>query len=183
MVNRNGSRGTTRTPRKAKEWAYIDETRLLLAANNDTIDLLAAYKTDLGVLQTRNLTIMRIIGRIQLQEFGDPVSSSYVSLRLGFLWLNVNVTSLNQVPWEPGTRETEWIQLGGVEGSEGATAQPERPASARPPENCQWDVDITQMRKQPTPQHTLRLVYSTNGLQEATILGLHIRLGMFLALP
>jgi len=184
MVNRNSSRGATRTPKKDKSWAFMHETRIILAANFDSIDLLQPYKTDLGLNFTRNLTVMRIIGRVQLVQLAAATGAAYVKVRLGFLWQNPTTATVNLEPWEPGVREAEWIQLGQVEGLESGIAPlAERPATADPPENSQWDVDITQMRKQSTPTDELRLVYRTNGLQEASTLGLHIRLGMFLALP
>ena len=175
---------TPRTPRKDKNWAYIHETRLISATNFDSIDLLAAYKTDLGITATRNLTCMRIIGRVQLTLETTAASAAYVKVRLGFLWQDPNTSTVNMEPWEPGVREPEWIQLGQIEGLESGIAPlVGRPATATPEENNQWNVDIRQMRKQPTPTHELRLVYWTNGLQETATLGLNIRLGMMLALP
>jgi len=184
MVNRNASRGQTRTPRKAKDWAFTHETRLITAINFDSVDLLSQYRTDLGLLATRELTAMRIIGRVQLTQEAIAASAAYVKVRLGFAWLPSTADIANLEPWEPGVREAEWIQLGQVEGIESGIAPlAGRPAIAAPEANSQWDIDIQQMRKQPTPQHELRLVYWTNGLQETATLGLHLRLGVFLALP
>ena len=98
-----------RTPRKAKDWAFTHETRLITAVNFDSIDLLASYKADLGITATRNLTVMRIIGRIALTEESNAVTASYVKVRLGFLWQNPTTATVNLEPWEPGIREAEWI--------------------------------------------------------------------------
>ena len=184
MVTNSSLRRQARTPRKDKNWAFIHETRLITAVNTDSIDLLGPYKGDLGITRTRNLTCMRIIGRVQLTQESMASSAAYVKVRLGFLWQDPQTSTVNIEPWEPGVREREWIQLGEVEGLESGIAPlAGRPAVSSPLENSQWNVDIGQMRSQPTPTHELRLIYTTNGLQETATLGLHLRLGMFLALP
>ena len=184
VTNSSLRRAAVRTPKKDKNWAFIHETRLISATNTDSIDLLAAYKADMGITRTHNLTCMRIIGRVQLTQESSAASAAYVKVRVGFLWQDPQTATVNLEPWEPGVREREWIQLGQVEGLESGIAPlAGRPATASPEENSQWNVDITQMRKQPTPTHELRLIYTTNGLQETATLGLHLRLGMFLALP
>jgi len=173
-----------RTPRKTKDWAFVHQTHIITATNSGSVDLLGPYKTSLGLLATRGLTCMRIIGRIQLTQEAIAASAAYVKVRLGFVWKNPTTPAVNLEPWEPGIREIEWIQLGQVEGLESGIAPlAGRPAAAEPDENAQWDVDIMQMRSQPTPNHELELVYWTNGLQENGALGLYLRLGMFLALP
>ena len=184
VTNSSLRRVAPRTPRKDKNWAYVHETRLITAINFDSIDLLSPYKTDLGITATRNLTCMRVIGRVQLTQEAMATSAAYVKVRLGFLWQDPNTSTANMEPWEPGVREAEWLQLGQVEGLESGIAPlAGRPATASPEENSQWNLDIQQMRKQPTPTHELRLVYWTNGLQETATLGLHLRLGIMLALP
>ena len=70
-----------------------------------------------------------------------------------------------------------------MEGFESSGVTSGAAVASRPTENNKWDVDIGQMRTQPTSQHELRLIYFTNGLQETATVGLHLRLGVFLALP
>ena len=182
MVNRNNSRGTPRTPRKDKDWAYHHATKII-TANFDSIDLLQSYRTSLDLGQTRSLTVMRMLGSIALVELGSASTPAYVSVRLGFLWQDPNAATLNLVPWGEGTRDALWIQLGYVAGQEPASALADSPVTARPDGAQEWTFDIQQMRSQPTPQHQLRLVYHTNGKQESVVLGLEVRVAMFLALP
>ncbi len=177
-------RNFVRTARKEKSWAFTNAATTITATNTGSIDLLTAYHTDLGILSDRNVTAMRIIGQVQLQELANASGAAYVHVDLGFAWINPATAVLNTPPWEIGVREIEWIQLGHVEGTEVTSgALLGRPALARPNEACQWDVDIKQMRTCPTPAHRLQLVFSTNGLQENGTLQLDLRIGVMLALP
>ena len=184
MVNRQLGRGSpVRTPRKSKNWAYAMINHPITGTNSGSLDLLAEYRSDIGVNETRDITVMRIIGTIWLEEILGASSPAYVRVRLGFIWLDRNVTAVNMEPWEKGIREAEWIQLGSIEGEERSSPLMGRPANAAPIDANHWTVDITQMRKQPTPAHRLSLVYWTNGLQENGTFQITTQLGFFLALP
>ena len=172
-----------RTPRKEKSWAFTNTALTLSLSDQGGIDLLDAYKIDLGIDQLRNVTSMRIVGRVALRELSNAATPAYVTLGLGIAWINVNILTLaNSIPWSAGTRDHEWLQLGHIEGAESASAINERPAEA-PGEAAFWDIDIRQMRKQPTPQHKLMFVYSANGLQESGTLKISVRTAVMLALP
>ena len=164
----------------------MDQITPIGTTNNGKIDLLAGYLTDVGILQTRSLTCMRIVGRFQLVEGVQASSAAYVEVALGIAWVQSTIPAANLRPWETGTREVEWLQVGVAGGMEtGTTPVADRVLNLQngSGEQAQWDVDIKQMRKQPTPNHELVLVYSTNGKQENLTVGLQQQVGIMLALP
>jgi len=176
-------RTPARTPRKDKSWAYERSSFPITGGTSFKIDLLAQYKSDLGLTQLRNVTAMRIIGDIQLEELAAASTQAYVRVYVGIAWIEDRVDITMLEPWMPGTREAEWIQLGTIEGLETNGPVSQRPADARPPEACRWNVDIHQMRKQPTPNHNLLVVFKTSGLEETATLAIRYNVGVMLALP
>ena len=181
MVTKN--RPLIRTPRKDKSWAFERLTFPIAATTGFTRDLLAQYKTDLGLNQTRNVTSIRIIGEAILEELGDATTPAYIRVFCGIAWVPPGFILADIEPWLSGLRNAEYLQLGTIEGMEASTAVAGRAAEAFPREKNRWVLDITQMRKQPTPTHELRIMFKTSGLEETSTLGIRMNTGVMLALP
>jgi len=183
MVNRNSSRGEMRTPRKTKTWAYENFLHPITATNNGGLSLLDQYESSVGIDRTQRVTAMRIVGEISLVEILAASTRAYVHVDLGIAWMPDDTAFVNRAPWEPGVREAEWMQLGHVAGLEGTSPIAGHTVDSRPEEAARWQLDITQMRKQPSPGHKLFLAYASDGTQETGTLGLRVRTAVMLALP
>ena len=168
------TRNFVRTPRKEKSWAFNRNSGsgTAIATGVDVhLDLLANYSTDLGITYPTKVTHMRTIGRIAIGKAGTVTTAGLADVSWGIAWVRSNVAAasagdaLIPDPEEPGTREVEWLQRGFLQ-----VLLPEDAITASAPSLGQFGgdvtLDITQMRKQPTPDY--RLVLITHGTFLAT---------------
>ena len=184
----NGSRRMTtqvRTPRKRKIWGTRNAVISVSGASSVETDLLASLETELGVAETAGLTVMRMIGKIQLVQAGAASTAAFDRYYCGIGWIPEALDPGDVKPWVPGTREAEWIQQGMIEGKEGTSSlETGMGLEARPDIANTWLIDSTQMRKQPTPKHELKLVMTPDvGRFESGTVNALVVLSILLALP
>lgn len=157
-----------RTPRKEKAFAQIRDldTPRAVALNvvDAPIDLLANYKTDIGVNRLQGVTAMRIFGSIYAGNDSAATNSTQVALHWGFTWLrNVVLTAGSgdaQIPdpSESGAREAQWLQTGVLRyGAVSGVRRMAAEANAAP--GSYVNLDITQQRKQPGTDYGLALIF------------------------
>ena len=169
MVTRN--RTIVRTPRKEKVWAtrnsgpvasdIVVPNAVILNGVEIQADLLSAYKTDLGVNTLQKVTVMRIIGSIGLGNLVTESVSRNHALAWGIAWVSAAITGAPAndaqipIPSDGGDRQAEWLQRGKLFLRSTALL----PLVVQAGETTsRMDVDITQMRKQPTVNHQLVLI-------------------------
>ena len=161
MVTRQ--RNFVRTPRKDKIWATFTQLESTLGDNQLIFgDLLADLKTDLGVSSMVKVTVMRIIGRLSLGNAVTATTTDPGFVFWGIAWVSSEIAALSPAltaipdPAVAGDREAEWLQRGVLRGEPviGANAM----WSARGQLESFVDLDIRQMRKQPTPDSRLVLI-------------------------
>ena len=152
------------TPRKEKVWAStngeIVPVTLTLNQNQVVLDMLAPYFADLGTLLTRGVTAMRIIGQLTAANLATESAVRNHSFFWGIAWMQDRLVTLPAGdasipnPARDGVRDIEWIQRG-VLIYQSANAVLRMSVN----QNQGFvNLDITQMRKQPTVAHRLVLV-------------------------
>lgn len=179
-----------RTPRKQKVWIG----RNSIVANAITVraitaELLSAGLTDIGINRVAGVTVMRILGYVQLVNWtAGAVTPAYSSVRMGIAWVPQAIAGAGlddaqiPVPLNNGLREIRWIQqfeLGGLETVAPHVVQ----TPLLPVEESIVDLDITQMSKQPTPDHRLCLIQAGPQAVEADTTAIDFKLQTMLALP
>lgn len=180
----------TRTPRKEKIW--IGRNSIVgnpITVRAITADLLSAGLTDFGITRIQGLTVMRIIGYVQLVNWtAGAVTPAYAGVRLGIAWVPAAIANAGlddaqiPVPLNNGLREIRWIQqfdLGGLE----TVAPHVVNTPLEPIEHSRIELDITQMSKQPTADHMLCLIQSGPGTVEADTTAIDFKLQIMVALP
>jgi len=187
MVMRN------RTPRRRKVWAQFNESTPLDGSSPKSLDMLGAYYTDLGAGQQGGLTVMRIVGSLQLTDWTAGATTQAISdIRVGVAWLDRLVADAGDgdaqipEPLQDGIRETSWIQqwkLTGIEQSSAdvAVGRPAQPQLDRISYIC--DIDVTQQRKQPNAGARLAMIISGGSGFETNTMVLEAELSIMLALP
>ena len=183
-------RNFARTPRREKVFASITDfdtpTVLVQSSVNVPIDLLANYKTDVGVTRVQGVTAMRIFGSMYLGNLASATNAAIHVAHWGIAWMRNNVLTagLNDAqipdPSEAGAREVPWLQTGYLI---------VRSSSTIPVVGANESmlgsfvhVDITQQRKQPGTDYGLGLVIRASG-PAGTDPGMWINLTTMLALP
>jgi len=153
-----------RTPRKDKSWASLngEVVPITLAPNLNQVvqDLLSVYTTDMGLAALRNVTSMRIIGTLDAFNLATESVARQHSFFWGIVWLQSRIVTQPAGdasipdPAADGLRDVEWLQRGHLlyRSTVGLLA------SGSQQERSSVHLDITQMRKQPTPEHQLALV-------------------------
>jgi len=179
-----------RTPRKEKVWASEEEQSapLIMVPNSIQVlrDLLAAYKLDVGALRTRGVTVMRIWGQLILGNATAESVAGIHSVVWGIAWVRSNVAnnpagdSNIPDPAKTGALDAQWIQRGKL-----ITQSTVGTDAFRIGDN--WNgvnLDITQMRKQPTVDHDLVLIGKTQSAGGGVFAPtLYLSLHTMLALP
>lgn len=178
------------TPRRQKVWARsaIGKTWTNLTSGNTlSVDVLGPYQADMGVAKTASVTIMRQVMRFWW-TIGDNHDAALTRWDFtgAFAWLSRGETSSEPaipVPSAQGLRETPWThrwdQLFHASNEAGELANKTRG-------NPNYFADVSQMRKQPTPDHEFHFVgiaFSANPSltgQEVTLRGV---VDTLLALP
>ena len=194
MTMQRDRRTIVRTPRRRKVWAQFNETTVLGSGTSTPkiIDMLSAYYSDLGAGQQGGLTVMRILGRIQLESFtAEATTPNYERIAFGIAWQDRLVANASDgdsnipEPLLDGIRETNWIQqwrLGALEEA-GTPVVPGIPLTPQEKGLSWTDVDIRQMRKQPNAAAELCYVISGGSGYEANTVAAHTELSILLALP
>ena len=192
MVNRN--RTIVRTPRRRKIWARDAGQSVQTVTDNDeaiTSDMLTLVRTDLGITEFAGLTVMRMLVKSWIIP-SEVTTSRMVVHHVGIAWQTDNIASAaqgdTQIP-EPhvtGVREEQWIHR-----YEQVVSLDEQasPSISNPMDltkgQYMYESDVRQMRRQPTPGHTLVLTQLTEF--ESTLptcnFDFHWRIDMLLALP
>lgn len=181
----------TRTPRRRKVWAHqtnLQSAGEQLSAGNVEIavDLLDSFKTDRGVNNVEGVTVMRIVGKLFLGNAATATNSDFGFVPWGIAWVSDTIASQGAGhvsipnPNEPGTREAQWIQRG-VIGGQSVVGAAEVYAFLGQ-NGAMADLDITQMRKQPSVDSQLVLI-TENGFSANEDATLHWSLSTMLALP
>lgn len=182
-----------RTPRRRKVWAHYNESVTLDGSSPKVQDMLADYYSDLGAGQQGGLTVMRIVGSLQLTDWiAGATTQSTSDIRIGVAWLDRQVAGAAdgdaQVP-EPlqaGIRETNWIQQWKLTGTEQSSADVSTGRPAQPQlENLSYmaHIDVTQQRRQPNAGAKLCMVISGGTSFESNTMILENELSVLLALP
>jgi len=185
MVTRN--RTIVRSPRKDKSWAYVRGQAQTLSVNavEVAVDLLSDYETDVGLIN-RNVTAMRIVGELDGGNSSSASVSSSFTIQWGIAWVSgaIAVLAANDAsipdPGERGAREALWLQRGSLQVT--ALAGSNTPGANLGQLRASVQLDITQMRKQPTPDSRLVLIVRNNG-SASHAPALYFTLATMLALP
>ena len=172
-----------RTPKRPKVWTYERDSVIALATSGSKLqisyDLLTTYKTDLGITRPNNVTVMRIVGKLLAGNTASASVATEFTVNWGIAWLDARLAALPSGdtsipdPGALGVREAEWIQRGMLFHTSVAGAQT---TGANAGQLASWtELDITQRRKQPTPDHELCLVTDTSGSSShAPMLGMDL---------
>ncbi len=179
------TRTIVKTPRKVKDWAiYRNALDLGATTSQVTADLLSLYETDV-LADTRAVTVMRIIGHVRLYQAAAASTPAWDTLLCGICWSPE--TSGGPEPFASGQREARWLQQGVIGGVESSSSVIDHQGPASDPNGGDfsiWKFDITQMAKQPTPDHDLNLrivpLYETF---ESATMGVEIVTATMIALP
>ena len=182
-----------RTPRRRKVWAQFNQSIAVDGSSPTVEDMLETYYSDLGAGQQGGLTLMRMVGSLQLTDWtAGATSQSIGDVRVGVAWLDRNVASAGDgdaqipEPLQDGVRETNWIQqwkLTGIEqgSADVATGRPAQPQLDRL--SYITDIDVTQQRRQPNASARLAMVVTRPGTFESNTMVLEAELSLLLALP
>ena len=146
---------------------------LIVGANQVVTNLLGNLKANLGVTRPPpGITVMRIVGSIQPGNQSGSTGNVLNAQAWGIGWVRSNVAALPPDdsglpdPLAVGVREHEWLQTGHIfyRTNSGVTL----PASTtgRMLDHGAMQLDITQMRKQPTADHELVLIIHHEGVTE-----------------
>lgn len=183
------------TPRRRKLFGQFNETIVLGAGTSSPklIDMLDSTFTDLGANTLGGLTFMNARGQMKLvQNTASPVTSSaYAEIRVGMFWADQLMATVGDgsglipEPLQDGTRETKWIQQWQLGAVEPPVAAPIIVGAPLDPieESLIRDINVRNMRKQPTAESKLSLVVSGGSTFEANVVSLTVALFIMVALP
>lgn len=182
-------RTVVRTPKRRKMWC-VRSTFLDITTNSQWADdILDPAFTALGLSNMGGLTVMRILGTLQLVSGSTPQPSSttWSEIDLGICWINssVNISGgSGSIPqaWQNGLLEAVWLQqweLGAFE----QQATSEVFAPLMPIETSLVKFDVTQMRKQPTADSKLVLTGNGGTAWTQDAVALKVSLQTLVALP
>lgn len=186
------TRSIIRTPRKRKVWAgYHNFVTGLESAGPELEDVLDQTATDLGLANFVGVTVMRMVGYMQLVSWtGTASTPAFDQLRIGFAWLDSRLSTatggsgLVPRPAQIGARDTRWYQqfvLGGIEPSSATVGLPlNGDASSK---YGRVDFDIHNMQKAPTADSKFNLVWYSSGAWETDAVSLQCEFDIMLALP
>jgi len=185
MVTRQ--RVIVKTPRKDKSWAYTRGQGQVLSVNavQVAVDLLTDYETDVGLIN-RNVTAMRIVGELDLGNGSSASVATSFTMQWGIAWVSgaIAVLAANDAsipdPGELGAREAQWLQRGSLQAQSLAGAN--TAGATQGQLRASVILDITQMRKQPTPDSRLVLITRNNG-SASHAPAIYFALATMLALP
>ena len=180
-----------RTPRRRKIWAGYHTDVAINGAGPELEDVLDQAATDLGLDNLYGVTVMRMVGHMQLVSWtATAATPSWNTLRIGFAWLDQRLSTatggsgLVPRPAQLGTRETRWYQqmvLGGIEPSAATVGLPlNGDASSK---YGRIDFDITNQQKSPNAEARFNLVHFNNGTWETDTVRLSCEFDLLLALP
>jgi len=158
------TRTIIKTPRKQKVWASTNgevvPITLVAQQNQVVLDLLAPWFADLGTLLTRGVTAMRIIGTLDsFNLVADDIARNH-SFFWGIAWVQDRLVGLAAGdasipnPARDGVRDIEWIQRGMLL----YRSSPALVVFGSRQHRAFVELDITQMRTQPTTAHRLTLI-------------------------
>lgn len=189
MTMRN-TRPVARTPRRSKLWCQYTSFVDITAGTPGLIDLLAPTMTNLGLNVASGLTHMRTVGKIALVAGTTPnVSGTVVEkVRLGLLWVTPNISSTSvgdtniPEPREHGTWDARWIHQTSLTALEAAPNNIVF-SPLQPIERSYAELDVTQMRKQPTANSRLCLAWDGGSTYTADAVNLEVELSVLIALP
>ena len=178
-----------RTPRRRKIWAGYNQLISVTGSPPAQADILDQTMTDLGLSNLAGVTVMRVVGQATLRQQAAASTSAHVRVNLGFTWQDSLIAAASAgsgfipSPWHHGSRETNWIQQGMIEGTEKTTVVVFEPAA--PVEQSTWRFDITQMSKQRNADQRLMFIYDwvDLGTPETAKFYVNLTLQVLLALP
>lgn len=178
-----------RTPRRRKIWAgYHTAVDVTSGATPDVNDVLDQTFTDLGLNNMAGVTVMRVVGFMQMSQWTAAATTPIFDVvRAGLAWLPKDVAAAGAGnsaiprPAQIGTRDTRWYQqwvLGGLESNLQIVSFPLEPF-----ETSRVEFDITNMQKQPTADSKFCLVTHVTGGAEDDTYRLTCEFDILLALP
>lgn len=179
-----------RTPRRSKLWcqytSYVDIT----AGTPGLVDLLAPTMTNLGLSVASGLTHMRTVGRVALVAGTTPetTGTTWDKVRLGLLWVGSNIspsavgdTNIPE-PREHGLWDARWVhQMSLAAFEQNAVGQVF--SALEPIERSVLEIDVTQMRKQPSTGARFCLAWDGGSAFTADAVNLEVELSVMVALP
>ena len=180
-----------RTPRKEKVWIGTNTSDVISSSGTRGVagDLLSTGLTSAGLNTMASPTFMRFVGVIRLKALAAASSAGVVQINWGIAWVPQDILNAGdgdaQIP-EPNVnnlRQIPWIQQGELEGTERVTGDFIDSLYLDPIELSSKELDIRQMRKQPTYDHRLALIWRSEGAAEANTVTINLQGQVLLALP
>jgi len=181
------------TPRKRKVWSTTSNAgtaQSLVAGTQIGQSLVAGLATDLGINNLNGVTAMRIVGSLSLVTVAGADTFTPFAVAWGIGWVSNAITNASagdaQIPNPDvaGVAENRWIQRGILRGEavdDGALGA-DQLLSAKGQLESYVKLDITQMRKQPTPDARLVLIFNSFSVSGQGV-GVLTNLHTLVALP
>lgn len=151
-------RTIVRTPRKEKSFFRFTDSKTV--DHNDsggifTSDILDQYKSDLGLNESRNLTVMNLRIRCEINRDDQTNFTQIVNFHNGIAWVPKTVTTSTQFPNPAanGIRDTRWIHKWDQQVLNDSVAQ-DRPGDNRFGDPI-YKGESRNMAKQPSAGHNL----------------------------
>ena len=161
-----------RSPRRKKIWVdsiSLQDDDPVVSGSFVLHNLLTDALTDLGINLMQGVTVMRIVGHVGLMNTAAASIGTDWSAGLGFAWVRKAIADATAGdseipnPHSTGVRSLPWIQRATLHGLSIPGAASKYGAIGREGTSL-WKFDITQMRKQPTPDSQLVLLGNSNAL-------------------
>lgn len=189
MVNRN--RPIVRTPRRRKIWAgfhtFVD---LDVIAGPTPHDLLDQTATDLGMSNLAGVTVMRVVGYMQLVQWVNGATTPALNTcRLGMAWNDQRISTatgssgLAPRPAQLGTRDSRWYQQWVLQALEQSAPVVVNTPLAGTGDGYRADFDIRNMQKAPTADSKFNLWIMQDPAIEEETMRLQCEFDILLALP
>lgn len=150
-----------------------------------TADILEQYKSDLGISETRNVTVMSMRVQARIQRSATTTFTQVWDFTCGIAWVPKSITTSTQFPnpAQSGIRDTRWIHKWDQQVLNDGVAQ-NRPGDNRFGDPL-YKAESRNMAKQPSAGHNLTFImtpsFSANDATQQGFFGIIIE-GM-LALP
>jgi len=165
-------RTIVRTPRKDKSFfRFVDQKTV---DHNDsggifTSDILSFYKADLGINETRNLTVMSLRIKCYIDRDDTTNFTQILDFSHGIAWVPSTITTSTQFPnpASVGIRDTRWIHKWDQKVLNDSVAQ-DRPGDNRFGDPV-YSATSKNMAKQPSAGHNLTWIMSPSfGISDPT---------------
>lgn len=189
MVNRN--RPIIRTARRQKIWAGFHAiVDLDVIAGPTPHDMLEDAATDLGVTSLTGVTVMRVVGFMQLVQWVNGATTPALNtVRWAMGWNDRLISAatgssgLAPKPQQSGVRDSRWYQQGTLMALEQSAPVVVNTPLSGTGDGYRTDIDLRNMQKAPTADSKFNLwIHQDPAIEEETM-RLQCALNIMLALP